>query len=183
MSIADMDFITDILTRIDQNQEDDGWDKPAQLYSLHVEGIADGWSAIKVAEFPGFDIAMRCHGHSYHALETMASLLEKVARLNAAGHDLPTPPDMGGLFALALADEAFMVKQEPSEPRPEGNFRDIPGSVEHRFVLLVAADLSTRFMIHERATGNVTQDGEWRDGRLVKAMLRLLGTALPEEQS
>lgn len=169
MPIADMPFIPDVLLRIEQAAEDEGWDQPAALYALHAEEVTDECTAVGVAEFPGFDLAMGMTGHCYHALRAV------IHALAASG---PARPDLSGLFGIVLVDEAWMVKQEPGAPHPTGSLADHPDRIEQRFVWLIAADRSTKVLIRTRGAAEPVWSGEWKEGRLVDATAELLAVAL-----
>lgn len=145
MTIADMAFIPDILTRLEGMAEDEGWDRPAHLYGLYAEHVIDDVTAVGVGEFPGFDLAMELRGHSYHALTAIRGALHRVPSGD------PRRPDLSGLFALVLVDECFSVKAEPGQPRPAGPFSEHPDRIEQRFVLLVAHDQSTKTLVRTRS--------------------------------
>ncbi len=168
--IADMTFIPDVLLKIEQMAEDEGWDRPAVLYGLHAEQLTDDCTAVEVAEFPGFDQAMAITGHCYYALKAVTHALA------IAG---PHRPDLSGLFGIVLVDEAWVVKHDPDAPRPTGSLANHPDRVEQRFAWLVAADRSTKVLTRNRGKGPMWQ-GEWGSGRLVDATSELLAIALDQ---
>ena len=168
--IADMQFIPDVLLGLEEAAEAAGWDMPATLYSLHAEQLSGECTAVGVAEFPGFNLAMHLTGHSFHA----ATALRRSLKVAPPG----VRPDLSGLFAVVLVDEAWAVKAKNGDPIPTGSFKDHPGRVEQRFAWLLAADGSSRTLTRNRGDSAPKWVDEWGGGRLSDAVRNLLITAM-----
>jgi hypothetical protein len=171
--IADTGTVAAAMTQLEGDADAAGWDQTPTLWAFHVEPITDGLSALTVGPFPGFDTAVGFTGHSFHALTALRQAL------SLSGPQ--TRPDTTGLTALALMDEAWMVKQQPGQPHPTGSFAEHPDRVEQRFVLLVAVDGSTRLLTRVRGEDTTSTAGEMNRGRLAEALTGLLHQCLHPE--
>lgn len=160
--IAEAPFVDDLLIGAERAVHAKGWDKPATLFCVRVEQ-----DRVSVRVFPGWTHAVTLTGHSVQA----ADLCRVALSLASPGER----PDLSGLFAILLVDEAWVVAAHDRLP----GLRNVenPASVEHRFAWLLGIDGSSRALTRSRGGEPEFFDGMFQQGRLLDALKGLIAEA------